>query len=195
MSFAALAAEHAVEKSSEKVGGAAGGAIFIIYFLVFAFIAFVFALVIIGIKTRVGDASQKKKRNQLLQSRYGAISTDILKVVSGLPLVSGSICDVLVTANGYTFLHENKIFQLAFEKIHDVALCESRRQYQQAYQITDSNRIRSQTLETVSYTLNFVYEDSGFLNEIVFACPSASQATPFVNAFKMRVRAPETVNL
>ena len=83
----------------------------------------------------------------------------------------------MIAPNGYIFLYDNKTYQLAFDKIHDVILHENYKEFLQPYGLDSSLRIQSQRVSSTSYTLNFLYKDGDFINEIIFSCPSRHEAS------------------
>lgn len=101
----------------------------------------------------------------------------------------------MIAPNGYIFLYDNKTYQLAFDKIHDVILHENYKEFLQPYGLDSSLRIQSQRVSSTSYTLNFLYKDGDFINEIIFSCPSKARGEPFANVFKRRSRPQESVIL
>ena len=193
MSFAALAAS-AAEKTSEipKLEGL----FLILVIFCGALLALPIVLFIVLPIIRKCKASSKKKQEKLfLLRQYGAQISDKFTLLSGLPLSSGTVCTVMIAPNGYIFLYDNKTYQLAFDKIHDVILHENYKEFLQPYGLDSSLRIQSQRVSSTSYTLNFLYKDGDFINEIIFSCPSKARGEPFANVFTRRSRPQESVIL
>lgn len=187
--FLTILASQAAEKSPSNIAN------IIVPILIVAFFA---GLTVIIIRRRMHArhvAAEQQKATQQILGRHDVQAIHTFKLISGLPLVIGSLCYVMLTPQGYVFEYENKTYQLAFEKVYDVVLQEFRQEYLQPYGLDSPNRIQSQWIRNISYSLNFLYKDGESINQIVFDCPSKIQAASFISAFRNRPREQETVNL